>query len=276
MHKYYLLSTFFSFNIFGFHAQAANPSFKPKCEMLYADLKSQCADKQDELERALAENRKLKSELSALRSKASGLRDPNWKELVDFIKADPTDNREYKADKYNCEDFSIALRDAARDRNLRCAYVTFSYRGTGSAHAITAFETTDHGLVYVEPQGDQIAYVKVGKAYNSIPIDAVKRRYFSCPTDPHGFARPLNQESYMGRMFEYEYFENYSARVACHRAGLNAYNAAVNDYNAGGKRFRNWDFDAWLNNLDSFADELVLSKFSPATDIVANVKARWN
>ena len=56
---------------------------------------------------------------------------------------------------------------------IRCAYVRLGFPALG--HAIVAFQTTDRGLVFVEPQSDEIANPVVG------------RRWYQCVVPEPGY-----------------------------------------------------------------------------------------
>ncbi len=102
------------------------------------------------------------------------LRDPSYEEMKDFLARDRTSEREYQEGVYVCVDFAQDVKaNAARER-LRCAYVVIEYRG-GTGHSIIAFDTTDRGLVFIEPQFDWEVEPEVG------------RRYYQCVNPPPGY-----------------------------------------------------------------------------------------
>jgi predicted nucleic acid-binding Zn-ribbon protein len=91
------------------------------------------------------------------------IRDPTYAEAIDFINSDRTDENEYTED-YVCYDFTADFNTNAFQMGYRCGfvYIEFPY----SAHAIACFNTTDRGLIYIEPQTDEIVYVAVGRMYS--------------------------------------------------------------------------------------------------------------
>jgi hypothetical protein len=91
------------------------------------------------------------------------LRDPTYQEVRTFIAADNTDAKTYVNDTYVCEDFAFDVKTHAMQQKIRCAYV--SIRFPDSAHAIVAFNTTDRGIIYIEPQSDEEVNLQVGKHY---------------------------------------------------------------------------------------------------------------
>ena len=86
-----------------------------------------------------------------------------WDELAQFLANDHTNWNEYK-DNYTCINFAIDLVNAAHAQNLKAWIVGVYFEGEELGHAFVAFETTDHGFVYIEPQGDNPYWVmEVGK-----------------------------------------------------------------------------------------------------------------
>lgn len=78
----------------------------------------------------------------------------SWLELTRFLAADHTNWGEYHLEDYNCMDFAIDLVANARKANISAKIVTVQFVGQPLGHAFVAFETTDRGLIFVEPQGD--------------------------------------------------------------------------------------------------------------------------
>ena len=101
------------------------------------------------------------------------LRDPSYQEMKDFLKQDETSEQEYLRDEYICVDFAANVKANAAREGVRCAYVVIEYLGT-TGHAIVAFDTTDRGLVYIEPQFDWDVEPEIG------------RRYYQCVIPPPG------------------------------------------------------------------------------------------
>jgi hypothetical protein len=101
------------------------------------------------------------------------LRDPSYQEMTDFLKQDETSEQEYLEDEYICVDFAADVKANAAEEGIRCAYVVIEYIGL-TGHAIVAFDTTDEGLVYIEPQFDWEVDPKVGQ------------RYYQCVIPPPG------------------------------------------------------------------------------------------
>ncbi len=91
------------------------------------------------------------------------LRDPTYQEAVGFVASDLTDRRPYDRSSA-CVAFAEEFRSNANKAGLRCAYVVV-YFPESYSHALNAFNTTDHGLVFVEPQSDEMFSLVVGAPY---------------------------------------------------------------------------------------------------------------
>ncbi|MEE8619600.1 MAG: hypothetical protein V3T06_00750 [Dehalococcoidia bacterium] len=101
------------------------------------------------------------------------LRDPSYQEMKAFLKQDETSEEEYLRNEYICVDFAANVKANAAEEGIRCAYVVIEYLGI-TGHAIVAFDTTDRGLVYIEPQFDWDVEPEIG------------RRYYQCVVPPPG------------------------------------------------------------------------------------------
>ena len=75
-------------------------------------------------------------------------------ELMVFITADTTNWNAYDVVNYNCVDYAIDLVANARKENLKVWIVGVTFNGKELGHSFVAFETSDRGVVYIEPQGD--------------------------------------------------------------------------------------------------------------------------
>ena len=96
------------------------------------------------------------------------LKNPTFQELRDFILTDPTSRNEFVLNQYECRHFATDVNNNADAEGLRCAFVLLCYdRGQ---HAVVAFDTTDRGLVYIEPQTDAAIHPEVGGKYQGKEI----------------------------------------------------------------------------------------------------------
>ncbi len=132
---------------------------------------------------AQSEISQLQVQLTSLRSAPNygyGESDPTFQQVLDLMAADRTDTKTYDRDTYNCWNFSLDVMRAAMERHYRCGLVAINYTGPG--HAIVAFNTTDRGVVYFEPQSDERVLLKVGARYYQC-IVAAPGYYYSAPSN---------------------------------------------------------------------------------------------
>jgi len=107
----------------------------------------------------------LEAELDSAQARARDmLRNPSMLEVHDFITTDKTDEN-VMTDEYMCRHIVIDFMKNAIEEGYLCYYVTIQFQGGG--HAMAAFNTTDGGLVYVEPQTDDIVEPRVGQILDS-------------------------------------------------------------------------------------------------------------
>lgn len=92
--------------------------------------------------------------------------DPSYAEMKEFLNGDTTNDRSYLTDEYICTDFSAEVNNNAEAAGIRCAVVYINYIDAG--HAIVAFETTDRGLIFIEPQYDKEVQLIVGQSYSKL------------------------------------------------------------------------------------------------------------
>lgn len=97
--------------------------------------------------------------------------DPTYTRLVEFIKADKTDERLYSS-KYVCSDFAETVHNNAEATGIKAAWVSIDFK-KGIGHACNAFNTTDKGLIFIDCTGsprksagwDTTVNLTVGKMY---------------------------------------------------------------------------------------------------------------
>jgi hypothetical protein len=91
------------------------------------------------------------------------IRDPTYAEAMAFVTSDQTDNNEYIEGEYVCWNFVADFKNNAFDAGYRAGLVYIAYEKI--AHAITCFNTVDNGLIFIEPQNDQLVTLTIGKPY---------------------------------------------------------------------------------------------------------------
>jgi len=99
------------------------------------------------------------------------LKNPTFEELRDFILSDPTSRNEFVLNQYECRHFATDVNNSADSAGLRCAFVLLCF--DQGQHAVIAFETTDRGLVYIEPQTDAAIHPEVGGSYQGKEIKEI-------------------------------------------------------------------------------------------------------
>jgi flagellar basal body-associated protein FliL len=95
------------------------------------------------------------------------LHNPTYQEMKTFLAQDTTNSKTYTEDEYVCVDFSAAVNNNAEAEGIRCATVDI-FHPEGYGHTIVAFETTDRGLIFIEPQFDREVELVIGKSYSQI------------------------------------------------------------------------------------------------------------
>lgn len=99
------------------------------------------------------------------------LKNPTFRELKDFILRDPTSRNEFVLNQYECRHFATDVNNNAEADGLRAAFVLLGY--DKGQHAVIAFDTTDRGLVYIEPQTDARIHPEVGGKYQGKEIKEI-------------------------------------------------------------------------------------------------------
>jgi hypothetical protein len=80
---------------------------------------------------------------------------PTFKEVKDILK-NYEDNENYDDDYYNCVDYSQSLIKEFKENRIYSCMVNLYFKDGG--HALVAVETSDKGVIYIEPQGEEIIY----------------------------------------------------------------------------------------------------------------------
>jgi hypothetical protein len=110
-------------------------------------------------------------------------RDPSLAELIRFIKTDQTNLITYVPGRFVCTEFAVRLHNQAEQAGLRAAVVFVTFV-SGPGHALTAFQTRDRGLVFIDCTGgtagnpagssgafDTFGYLVQGRPYGRLPLD---------------------------------------------------------------------------------------------------------
>lgn len=93
------------------------------------------------------------------------LRDPSYNEVLDFVKRDETEQLRYSPEGYTFLDLAARFKANAMAAGFRCSLsIMVLDSGLG---VVNGFNTTDRGMVYVEPWCDRTFTAKPGEYYGS-------------------------------------------------------------------------------------------------------------
>ena len=82
------------------------------------------------------------------------IRDPTYTEVIMFVASDRTNENEYIIGEYVCWNFAADFEANAFQQGYKVGFVYIEF--VDGAHAIACFNTTDNGLIFIEPQDDHI------------------------------------------------------------------------------------------------------------------------
>jgi len=92
------------------------------------------------------------------------MHDPTYQEVLFFIEDDETDKIPYDEETFSCKDYASIVNDNAESEGIRCCVVSLSFKESG--HVLIGFDTIDKGMVYVEPQSDElVSRLEIGNEY---------------------------------------------------------------------------------------------------------------
>ncbi|MFW6173727.1 MAG: hypothetical protein ACOC5T_08285 [Elusimicrobiota bacterium] len=101
------------------------------------------------------------------------LLNPTKDQIIQFLRQDKTDEKEYIKGKYVCTHFSKQLIYNATLAGLNAHYVQIKFSDLNSGHAMVGFQTLDSGFIFVEPQSDEIKDIYIGKKRGNNTISAI-------------------------------------------------------------------------------------------------------
>ena len=110
---------------------------------------------------------------------------PTYRQMVNFIKSDKTDEVQYNYSSFISTDFAERVHNNAEAAGYRCSWVRISFVNGGDAYACNAFDTVDRGLVFIDctdygyPDNDKIVDLKVGKKYSPEGLGDFRFEYYS-------------------------------------------------------------------------------------------------
>ncbi len=184
----------------------------------------------------------------------------SYEKLTRFLANDTTDMVDYVFPNYTCGDFAVHLHDDAETSGIKCGIVgvalnTTGYTGMDTSHLIPAkigasndsdsghgfvvFNTTDMGLIYIDPTGVtgtekiqgrhphyMVVYFLQGSTLGEISINQSER---------------LDYDYYHQKESLYEVYVNdildFDKQVSAYNADRNAYNSTLANYDSDRESF---------------------------------------
>lgn len=92
------------------------------------------------------------------------LHDPTYQEMKEFLANDESDLKPYNSKEHICTDYTADVNNNAKKLGINCFSVYIIYPQTG--HSIVAFDTTDKGMLFIEPQYDKEVTLDIGRSYS--------------------------------------------------------------------------------------------------------------
>lgn len=90
---------------------------------------------------------------------------PTYKDIIKILSEDKTNEIPYVENDFNCIEFSFGLVKSLLERGIYSC-ITFIGFESNESHTLTAINTLDEGIIYVEPQTDRILFnLNVGEDY---------------------------------------------------------------------------------------------------------------
>ena len=142
-------------------------------KMAVNDMRIELAEVKDKVTELKRDGQDLKHELMMSKIRYNIEHDimmrPMLSDVVAFLEEDGTNYGIWSHD-YDCTQFSYGLVRRAIDTGMFACIVCIDFDEDGdgrvdSAHNIVAFDTLDAGVIYVEPQSDDVVYMSVGMNY---------------------------------------------------------------------------------------------------------------
>ena len=142
-------------------------------------LNNQLNNKQNEIKQTSVNLNNTINELELRQSsRRYALTDPLFWSARNFLSTDSTDRKTYDEETFNCANYAQEVNNNAENKGIRCAYVVVYFSDSNEAHSLIAFETTDQGLKFFEPQTDERVDLQIGKSYWSDCVIANGNYYY--------------------------------------------------------------------------------------------------
>lgn len=104
--------------------------------------------------------------------------DTTYTHLQHFLINDSTEYNTYNENNYNCANFAADLCSEAEKKGIDSAFVALFFKGKDIGHAISAFNTVDRGMIYIDETSgtDLISFSdKIRKGYTYPPYDTYEQ-----------------------------------------------------------------------------------------------------
>ena len=111
----------------------------------------------------------------------SSAHDPTYKELLNFLKNDDTVKNKYVSPNFTCADFAQEMQNHAESQGIRCGFSGISFLNAKYGHAMSVFETTDMGLIYVDTTSGKVHISKniyPGARYDNMGVICNVKNYW--------------------------------------------------------------------------------------------------
>lgn len=130
----------------------------------YNELSEEISEIENKFNLSNISNDELRRRIDLIKNATITIRNPSYSEVIDFLKEDKTDEINRTLYNYNCTHYARDVNNNAEKKGYRCGYVIVNPDET-SSHALVAFNTTDKGIVFFEPQNDRRVNLSIGKDY---------------------------------------------------------------------------------------------------------------
>jgi hypothetical protein len=89
---------------------------------------------------------------------------PTLEEVEEILEEDKINEAEYNETDFNCVEYSNGLVHAFLNNNIFACHTELDF--SDGAHALVTVNTSDNGIIYIEPQDDTIFYnLNIGDNY---------------------------------------------------------------------------------------------------------------
>lgn len=98
--------------------------------------------------------------------------DPTYAQLNAFLNIDQTNQMDYEIGSFTCGDFAEMLQNNAENAGINAGWVSVDFVGEDVGHACNVFNTTDHGIIFIDcttagygVHSDKTVDIVIGREY---------------------------------------------------------------------------------------------------------------